>query len=152
MKYLAGPQVADLVEHLIKADVQQHDYETDLTIAAVYRLTGPGAIDFGGSEARRAPREEIAAHKVAPEEKYGWWDLGPGTWIIRFNEVPRLGTSHIAFVQPHERLVEAGATHPSFWFRGTRDAVETLLSVGPGGVRIKQNARASKLLIVELQG
>ncbi len=151
MKLLAGEKVAETIDALIKKDVQCHHYETDLTAGAVFRLIGPGAVDFGGSELEAAPREEVSP-RTASGEEFGWWELAEGTYVVRFNEVPELAINQIAFMQPHERLIFAGATHPSFHFRDTREAVETLLVVGPGGIRIKQNARVTKLLIIELEG
>lgn len=151
MKYLAGQKVTAIVENLIDAGVQGHDYESDLTVGQVSRPAGPGSVDFGGSEASVAALEPIAPERSAAEE-HGWWVLAPGAYLIRFNEVPQLGINQIAFIQPHERLVRAGAMHPSFYFRATREHLDTMLLVGGGGIRIKENARVSKLLVLELEG
>ena len=150
MRYLEGDAVASILKGMICAKRQQHHYETDLTANSIYRLTGPGAVDFGGSEELPAPSEKITPEKTSAEDSYGWWDLAPGTYILRYNEVAALAESQIGFVQPHERLVRAGATHPSFYFRAERESLETGLVVGSGGVRIKENARVSKLLVLEL--
>ena len=150
MRYLDGDTVAAILRGAISIKHQQHRYETDLTANSIFRIIGPGAVDFGGSEEQPAPSEAIPPEKRSPEDKFGWWELAPGTYVLRFNEVAELTDSQVGFVQPHERLVRAGATHPSYYFREVREALETGLVVGGGGVRIKQNARVSKLLVLEL--
>jgi len=150
MHYLQGKDVTAVLKNLINEETQRHDYETDLTIAEVFRLTGKGAIDFGGSEYKMAERTLIEPQKASGSAKYGWWDLEIGTYMISFNEVSRLEVGQIAFVQPHERLQLAGATHPTFYYRGRREDLKTLLTVGSAGIRIKENARISKLLILQL--
>lgn len=150
MRYLNGDEVAALTEGVVDEATQQHDYETDLTVSRVYRLMGAGAVDFGGSEYKAAPRTEVDPLKRKKDDDYGWWDLEPGTYIVRFNEVVTLAANHIAYVQPHERLLDAGAHHPTFYFRAQRPYLETLLTVGSGGLSIKENARVSKLLVLDL--
>lgn len=150
MRYLNGEDVADLMEGVIHAATQQHDYEVDLTASEVYQLTGAGSLDFGGSEYVAAPRAAIKALKRKKGDEYGWWDLEPGTYIVRFNETVALHSNHIAYIQPHERLLDAGAHHPTFYFRDERPNLEVLLTVGSGGLSIKENARLSKLLVLDI--
>lgn len=148
MKYLEGSAVAELLPDLISPKHQQHDFETDLTVAGMDQLVSPGSVDFGGSELTPADVTELQPKKRSEDDKYGWWDLKPGSYRLRYNEKPQLGETHIAFVQPHERLIAAGATHPTFYFRGPREQMETLLTVGSAGLRVKENARVSKLLVL----
>jgi hypothetical protein len=152
MRYLSGAEVAALLANLIHQGTQQHPHETDLTVGAIFRVTGGGALDFGGSEYAMAAREELTPEKASADEKYGWWNLGPGTYVVRYNETASLAETQVAFVQPHERLLLAGGSHPTFYFRGQRDQLETLLTVGEAGLRIKENARLSKLLVLQLDG
>ncbi len=150
MRYLAGSEVTSNLGNVIHDETQQHDYETDLTVGAIFRVTGPGALDFGGSEYAEASRQALQPEKAAPDDKYGWWELEPGTYIVRFNETIRQQDRHIAFIQPHERLLLAGGYHPAYHLRDRRDQLETILIVGEGGLRMKENARLSKLLIFHL--
>jgi dUTP pyrophosphatase len=150
MRYLSGEDVVKILDGVVHEETQRHDFETDLTVGAIFQITGPGAVDFGGSEFEPAPRAEIAPEKESPGDDYGWWTLDPGTYIVRYNEVPALSANYIAYVQPHERLFDAGAHHPTFYFRDRRPRVEALVTVGAGGLRIKENARISKLLILDL--
>ena len=150
MQYLAGKAVAERIQGLISEKHQRHHYETDLTVRAIYRVTGPGSVDFGGSEETEAPRDELSPVKRSDQDQYGWWDLGPGSYVVRFNETPHLEENQIAFLQPHERLMRAGALHGSYNFRETREFLETTIMVGSGGIRIKENARVSKLLVLRI--
>jgi deoxycytidine triphosphate deaminase len=152
MHTLPGSEVAQHLAGILHPDTQQHDYEVDLTAGAIFAITGPGAIDFGGSELLPAPREAIQPETTIPEDKYGWWMLDPGSYIVRFNETIQQQPDQIAFIQPHERLLQAGGFHATCHFRDTREHLETLLIVGAGGLRIKENARLSKLLIFRLDG
>jgi deoxycytidine triphosphate deaminase len=142
--------VAERLEKLIHPPTQIHDYAVDLTVAQVYRVAGGGNLDFGGSEFAEAPREPLEPQLVKPDDKYGWWELPPGTYIVRYNEAVDPGERGIAFIQPHERTLLAGAYHPAFHFRGRREVLETLFIVGEGGCRLKENSRISKLLIFEV--
>lgn len=150
MRYLDGEDVARALTGVISEKHQRHAFETDLTVREVFRITGPGAVDFGGSEEEPAPREIVAPVKRREDDSYGWWDLAPGSYVLRFNESPELEDDQVAFLQPHERLLQAGASHCSYHFRGHRDHLETLITVGSGGIRLKENARVSKLLVVQL--
>ncbi len=149
MQYLEGDDVRRFLEGIISPKKQQHHYETDLTAGTVFEVTGGGAVDFGGSEERVAERREVQPEKKSSDDDYGWWELAEGSYIVQFNERPALHDNHIGFIQPHERLVRAGATHPSFYFREARDQLETLIVVGKGGIHIKENARISKCLILQ---
>ena len=146
MRYLTGSQVAATLDNLVHQDIQQHDYECDLTVSEIYRLTDPGALDFGGSEYALAGRKRLQPQPASADDAYGWWDLTPGTYMVRFNEAVTLAEGQIAFVQPHERLLLAGAHHPTFYFRGQRETLESILIVGQAGLLVKENARLSKLL------
>jgi len=149
MRYLPGDEVAALLENLIHQPRQAQAYACDLTVAGVSALTRSGALDFGGSEYTEAEH-----HLLEPvwedDPRYGWWTLSPGAYVIRFNEHMALASDQIAFIQPHQRLMQAGGYHPSFYFRGVRDSLEVILVVSAPDLRIKENARLSKLLVLQL--
>lgn len=144
---LTGTETADILTDLVHQDTQQRAYGIDLTVGEVYRLTGSGRLDFGGSEYEAATRERMRPKKAQPEDDYGWWDVQPGTYLIRYNETLP-ATDHIAFLEPHERLLNAGAWHPSIHVDAPQDPLEMLLTVGERGCAIKENARISRLLLL----
>jgi len=150
MRFLEGDQVAQVVDGIISSKKQQGRYEMDLTVARVFEVTGGGAVDFGGSEEEAAARNELQPQKESDDDKYGWWHLAEGSYVVEFNERPALLDTQIAFLQPHERLVRAGAAHAGFFLREAPDRLETLITVGTGGIRIKQNARITRCLVLQL--
>jgi len=136
------------VDRLLHLDTQKADVGLDLTVGAVFRLTGPGSLDFGGSERRDAERKEVNPALRDPDDDYGWWALEAGTYLIRYNESLDLADDQIAHVLPLERLLLAGASHPGFLVDGSRNPLETLLSVGHAGCNLKENCRVSRVLIL----
>lgn len=138
------------VSRIVHLDTQRAEAGLDLTVGAVFRVTGGGQLDFGGSEFEPAAREELVPERANPEDDYGWWDLKIGTYLIRYNEALELGVQHVAQVFPHERLLRAGATHAAFVVDTSRDSIETLLTVGEAGCRLKENSRVSRVLMAEV--
>jgi hypothetical protein len=134
------------VHQLVHLDTQRAATGLDLTVGAVYQLTTAGRLDFGGSEFEPAGRELLTPQRANPEDDYGWWNLGAGTYIIRYNETLDLDAGQRAEVFPLERLVQAGASHPAFTVHGTCDPLETLLTVGEHGVHLKENCRVARLV------
>lgn len=139
----------DRVGGLLHLETQGAAVGLDLTVGEVSRLTGPGSLDFGGSELEAAEREPLEPELRDPDDDYGWWDLEPGSYLIRYNESVEPDEGNLAHVLPLERLLRAGASHPAFLVDGPRKPLETLLSVGSAGCRLKENCRVSRLVIVE---
>lgn len=146
---LTGEQASEHLHDLIHLDTQAASYSLDLTVAEVWRLTGPGRLDFGGSEFEEASYEPIEPELYTPDDQYGWWELNEGTYRIRYNEGITLDGDHIAVVYPHERLLHAGVHHPAFQVHTSREVLETLLVVPERGAHLKENCRISTLLVVE---
>lgn len=140
--------VADKTTDLLHLDTQEFPFGIDLTVAEIHQLTGPGSLDFGGSEFAEAPSELLEPVKRNPDDDYGWWPLEQGTYLIRYNEGVELDEDEIGLVQAHPRLMRAGAHHPSFTVYGEENDLYTLLSVGTSGCNIKENSRVSRLLIL----
>lgn len=134
------------VDGLVHLDTQRADTGLDLTVDAVFQLTGAGQLDFGGSEFEPADRTPIDPQRAHPDDDYGWWNLGAGTYIIRYNETLDLDAGQRAEVFPLDRLLQAGASHPAFTAHGTQAPLETLLTVGEHGVHLKENCRVSRLV------
>lgn len=136
------------MQGIVHLDTQRAAAGLDLTAAALFRLTGPGSLDFGGSELEAAPREEVAPRRRSEEDDYGWWELEGGAYIVRYNESLALDDGQVGLVFPLERLVSAGAHHPTFLVDGSREPLETLLMVGHAGCHLKENCRISRLVVL----
>lgn len=126
------------VDGLVHPETQVHDGAVDLTVANVHVIDEPAHLDFGGSELQLPATTELEPEKRHPDDDYGWWSLDPGLYTVEFNETL---TAPVAFIQPREALVAAGAIHPAGWFERLPDVG---LFVG-GGLECKENARISTL-------
>jgi deoxycytidine triphosphate deaminase len=89
----------------------------------------------------------VASLRRNREDKYEWWDLARGAYIIEFNENVALAPNEFAILEPDERLLRCGATHGTSFLRGQGERLETLLFVGTLSVNIKQNARVSRVRV-----
>lgn len=136
-----GPDTFGLLEGTIHQETQVHKKRVDLTAAQVWRLTGPGQLDFGGSECCPSPTEKLPVEKRQPGDDYGWWTLDSGTHRVVFNE--RL-TEGRALLQSLPRLLETGTFIPARVVETHKD-ITSLLVVGDSGVAIKENARLAGL-------
>lgn len=136
------------VDGLIHLDTQDAETGVDLTVAAIYRIDSGGDLDFGGSEFRPARRSKLRPELADEEDDYGWWELDSGVYVLRYNESLKLD-GHTAIVSPLPRLVATGASHPAMT-RNSTDGdrpLEVVLRVPNTGVRIKENARVSRLVV-----
>ena len=140
-------QVAERLEGLLHLDTQGFPLGVDLTVAEVHRITGGGKLDFGGSEFETARTEKLTPEKADPEDDYGWWHLEAGTYLICYNERLTLTEGELALILPHERLLQAGASHGASSATGGT-GLETLLSISEQGCSIKENARVSRLVVL----
>ena len=134
------------VDGLVHEKTQRGPAGLELTLKAVLRLQGGGALDFGGSEYQEAETAEIAPTKGA-DDKYGWWSLEAGVYRLRFNESLRLEGGERALLSPHPRLLAAGGNHPSAMF-GAGEELFVMLQVFAGGLRLKENCRISRLSVL----
>ncbi len=148
-KLLKGAELATMFDNLIYAKKQVHEWGLDITIKKLFQLSESGALDFGGTEWHSARKDILRAMKRTQGEKYGWWDLGEGTYLFEYNE-KYVGQKNIAvFVQPHERLRALGASHSSFYVFEDFNRLLVPMHVGRQGIRIKENARISSIVVFE---
>jgi len=134
--------LAESVDNLVYEPVQVHDYGIDLTVAAVYEVTAPGSIDFGGDELEDADLEPVPTELEAPDDEYGWWDLEGGQYVIQHNEF-LTDLEQPVRLQPRNELLARGGSHPSMLVRDHLPLMP--LSVADGGLRLKENARVSTI-------
>jgi len=133
----------ELLEGAISKERQVDERGVHLTVAEVAPMHGRGDIDFGGSEmnpGRGNPMEPVE-HK--PGDRYGWWRLEAGTYLVRFNEKLKDGAPPMLLVS-NQRLLSCGcsvATVPV----GPGE-LRTVLTVPQVGLRLKQNARIALLV------
>ena len=146
--FLTGEEIAALLLGATYLPKQIEPNSTHLTARQVFRPTSGGSVDFGGSEYSEPEREAIPAAKLSPEDKYGWWDLKQGTYLLELNESLSLPEDAIGLLLPSPRITRNGASHPVQLIIGEIERIIVPLLAPSIGIRIKQNARVSQLLII----
>jgi hypothetical protein len=149
---LSGERIASLTKGLISAKKQVNSVSIDLTIRSISQIGLGGHLDFGGSEYKEASASLLTPEKKAPDEPYGWWNLGAGSYLIRFNETLSPSGNTIIMIFPHERIVAAGISHPTILVEKIDADLCVNLPVGPEGISIKENARISKAFLLQETG
>lgn len=148
MNMLTGTKAADRLDGIVHEDTQVGTIGVDLTVGEVHALTGPGSLDFGGSEEEPARREELFPEKSSPDDDYSWWHLAAGFYLVIYNETPRLEDGEVGRIESLPRLLAAGAGHAAWTTDGTERRLASLLTVGPAGCRLKENCRISRWVVL----
>ncbi|MFQ5724062.1 MAG: dCTP deaminase [Terriglobia bacterium] len=150
MQLVSGKQAVQRIQNLVSEKHQVHAYAVELSAKQIYGLAPTGQVDFGGSEYVAAERQPVPTHQKHSQDKYQWWTLMHGAYLVEFNETLELAEDEIALLEPHERLLRAGAEHPSLYLRGKQNPLTILLSVSGAKMEVKQNARISTLRVFHL--
>lgn len=145
---LEGEQVARLVKNLVYEKKQVSVESVDLTVKSISRIATTGSIDFGGSEFVTGEKIELVPKKSEPADKYGWWYLAADDFLVEYNEELLLPPHHLGILQPHERLIECGVAHSTRFITESAEKLLSLIHVCQADVRIKENARISKLIVM----
>jgi len=145
MKLVSGNELAAHVTDMVYSAKQVYEDCLHLTAAQFLRFVSQGRVDFGGGEFKEAETEPAPLRKLSTDDPYGWWTLGPGTYLLRFNETIDLPSRYVAFVTPLRRTIRSGCFHPTVPVLPEGVALEIPFHVGSKGVEIKENARLSKL-------
>jgi deoxycytidine triphosphate deaminase len=152
LELLTGKEAATRVQGIIVPKYQVHGHSVDLTVRDLYAIDPTGKVDFGGGEYEAAGRAAVGTIRRHPEDRYSWWEVTRGSYFIEFNETLELALDEAALLEPHERLLRAGASHVAVFLRGYVAPLQTLLYVNALHLEIKQNARVSRLLVFRLKG
>jgi hypothetical protein len=132
--------LADRIEGFVHADTQVHDDGVDLTVAGVSRIGTAGRVDFGGGELADPLLASVDVERRSPEDDYGWWNLGPGTYLVAFNE-QLLGDDPVR-VEPRRAVTTRGGSLPTVTTRSfDRLPLGVADATGEVGRRVKENAR-----------
>jgi len=143
--FLSGEELEDYVKGIIHEETQIADRGLDLTVSKICRPTSAAELDFGGSEEKTPDLRNIKPERRSPEDDYGWWNLEAGIYIIGFNEDITVDEG-LAAIVPLRRLTSGGSFHPPVIFSGELSD-NVILSVNSSGLKIKENARLSRLIV-----
>jgi hypothetical protein len=150
MQLLSGKDAATHIAGIIHPKYQVHGFSVHLTVRKIYAVDPVGKLDFGGGEYVPAGRVEIAPRHLRPEDNYLWWELDKESYFIECNETLNLAPDQIALIEPEDRLLRAGGWHAPLFVRGHVDPVELLLTVGALQLRVKENARITRVRLFRI--
>lgn len=147
MEELAGGGIAEMVADPVHAETQVEDNAVTLTAGTIYRLEGSPSFDFGGSEYEPAEAERIEPEKRSDDDKYGWWELERGVYLVKFNEGVRVPEGSMAVLQAWWKVLSNGLSQPTQVFTGDHTELHQVIYVPEHGANIKENARISELKV-----
>lgn len=149
-KIIDPESIASTIQGILSTKKQFSGKFIDLTIAKLYRIKSGARLDFGGSEYQPGNLEPCAPSKVNPEDKYGWWQLHEGYFLMEFNEKIKLPENQMAAIQPHPHFLSGGCFHPTINTLEINEELKIPFWVPKIGIQIKENARISRMVIVDL--
>lgn len=149
-RVLPGDEAVKFLRNLVHPQTQVQKRGVDLTCKQVSILEGSGRIDFGGSELELGKKKKYPKVRRDETDKFGWWQLGGGQYVVEYNEELALPEDKTAILFPKAELLQNEASHPTIIISGGEKLPAMCLSVGPPGINIKANARISRLMVLDL--
>jgi hypothetical protein len=113
-----------------------------VTVASIQKTHARGMLDFGGSEYKEAAAHPLAIDEHRPNDKYGWWRLEEGVYVVVFNESVREGAPPLLLTSS-QRLLSCGAGIAACVCGS--GPLRSVLTVPAAGVNVKENARIGLL-------
>jgi dUTP pyrophosphatase len=119
----------------------------ELTLQRIERFVSEGALAFDNNERRLPKTEEI---KIDATDGI---DLGPGAYLVTFNEIVDIPKDMAAIARPRSSLLRMGATmETALWDPGYKGRSQSLLVVyNSQGLRLMRNARLMQLVFMRLE-
>ena len=141
---MMSDDISSFVENFVHKGTQLRDGEFDLTVNNIFEVRSPGRVDFGGSELKDARLNEYNKCKRNSDDRYDWWNLGPGQYLVEYNEDLKDLGDKTALLQTRTELLNRGAFHPTL---EVKELSMIPLSVAGAGIKIKENARITTMKI-----
>ena len=153
------------IEDFIDLRVQIQGAGIDLTLLAVERFSGAGAVDFDNSRRELPPTEPIpwveptGAYLNSDDVKHAsglenaaFVEVAPGGYIAKYNEVVEVPKDALGIVLPRSSMMRSGATiFSAVWDPGYRGRGMGLMFV-TNPLRLYRNARICQIFFVKLEG
>ena len=148
MSVLLGKSIFDtkIIPELIDPNKQIQPVGIDLTVQKIEAYTSQGSIDFDNSK-RILPR----LNDTGKIDNY--WLLGPGSYLVTFNEVVNVPGNCMGIARPRSSLLRMGATvETSVWDPGYKGRSQSMLVVNnKNGIKIFDNARLIQIVFIQLE-
>lgn len=127
----------------LEAQLQPHGF--DLTLREAAAFVGQGWVGPGAERG-------LASILPLPFDGDGGLTLGPGAYLVTFNEVVHLPLDLMALAFPRSTLLRCGVSvHNAVWDAGYHGRSQALLVVfNPAGFRVFRNARLVQMVFLHL--
>jgi dUTP pyrophosphatase len=134
-----------LLEGWVDLGSQLQPHGFDLTVREVAVFAGTGWVGEG-------EKRGLAPPLPLPFDGDGGLTLGPGVYLVTFNEVVRLPLDVMALAFPRSTLLRCGVSlHSAVWDAGYHGRSQALLAVhNPAGFRLSRNARLAQMVFFAL--
>ncbi|MEM3342388.1 MAG: deoxyuridine 5'-triphosphate nucleotidohydrolase [Thermoplasmata archaeon] len=131
-----------LIDGFLDLNTQLQPNGFDMTLDAVFSISGQGVIDFDNSS-----RSLPSVIELLPDNS-GRWALGQGIYRIRYAESVNLPLHICALGRPRSSLIRCGVSvETAVWDAGYSGRSESLLIVhNPHGVILSKRARVMQLV------
>ena len=136
-----------LIEGAVEIAAQVQPNGVDLTLREVARYASAGAADFSNKG------RVLSATEPLPFDDTGGLHLGPGPYLVTFNEVVNLPRDLAALGRTRSSLLRSGvALHTAVWDAGYSGRSQSLMTVyNPHGFTIHRDARIMQLVFLRLE-
>lgn len=143
MTVLEGKKAAKYVHDLINRKLQIQINGVDLTIGEVYKFSEQGMLNFDNSH-RKIPKTKL----ITPEND--WYDLKPGTYLVRYRESVEVPLDCIALVFPRSSLLRMGVMlHTAVYDSGYKGrGIGLLIVFNPFGIKLSKDARIGQIVFI----
>ena len=129
-------------------ELQRQPAGYDLTVRTISRFQGTGALDLTNTNRRLPEIEEIAWASGDPQQP---GCLGPGGYLVTYNEVISVPADCAGLVLPRSSLMRCGATlHSALWDPGYEGRGQGLLTVYQP-LELYPDARIGQFVLIKLE-
>jgi len=137
-----------LVENLYNAQEQVQPNGVDLSLKEVASFSSSGSLGIGNQDRVLAQTFPLAF------DSSGSVSLGPGCYLVTYNEVVNLPRNMMALAVPRSSLLRCGVSiHTAVWDAGYSGRSQSLLVVyNPHGFRLCKGARIVQMVFFLSRG
>lgn len=130
--------------------VQLQPAGVDITVAAVSRFIGSGALDLSNMLRSLPSLEELRWEADETHSAY-CLDLTPGAYLVTYNEEVSIPRDSAGYILPRSSLMRCGAMlHSALWDPGYRGRGQGLLCVY-APLRLYKDARIGQFVLFSLE-
>ena len=116
-----------------------------LTLSKVFRISGMGYLGISN--------RELPKYDEVPERE-GWFKLGPGPYLVKYNEYIKIPNGYIGLAIQRSSLLRMGVSlYTAVWDPGYEGRGSGLLVVhNPNGIMLQRGVQVAQLVIIKMSG